>query len=692
MDKVVIYAFLSVIKEKSGNITSLLSIFQELVEGLLSTWVKKQLKGGRILDLQKDFKATYSIDIPLPTLKCILNNILHKNSSLLTTYQDNSFTVNNDFPEINLVPLLEKQQSDIDAFYDLYNRYLHIRGLNPNDYDLLTFFDQNKRYIIKCLNGDITVNENHQVQAQFIQKILYTKRYNELINRIFLGSIISSYIEMEVDDSTKHSKTLLLDTNFIISLLNLHSEESFENCKMLMEIAKQLKYKIEIMPFTIDETTALLNRVAENLNKITYFQSLDKDTIYHGCFRNGINSAGLTFIAGKFVDKLREQYGILTTDMMTNNSMISEAKNSTIYKKSKERQHNPDGALHDATALYYTQKKRKGNQKSFKDIEMWFVTDSKGFSENINIADGLVPLMIRAEELLNILWLSHPSYDSKMFIQTTIARLLSSTLNIVPDSRMLKALDKKIQLIKDYPISAKDCIQIAEVIGSIENQKLKLLLEKNTQEEILTELRQLSSLAEEKEKAKEKETDEFLNILKEDMQRSIAKERAILQKIKNEEILSMNIEVRNESSNREIALLEDLIKRDQEELDTLANDIILQIPIHAIKIVKGILIGIGIVACFGFILIGGLIYKYWDFFEPLLYLLSFIPWIFLYFVGVAYSKKLSIFDIKKILISRIENNIQKKKMNYIVRSELLMKRINENGQKIKKIQESIIFN
>ena len=690
MDKVVIYAFLSVIKEKSGNIISLLSIFEELVEGLLSTWIKKELKGGRIIDLQKDFKMTFFIDIPIPTLKTIIYNIIQKNNSILTTYHDDSFIIN-EFPEIDFNILLEKQQSEIESFYNLYNRYLNIRGLNYEDYDLLTFFEQNKRYIIKCLTGAINNEENHQVQAQFIQKLLYHKQYNELINRIFLGSIISSYIELEIDDSTKYSKILLLDTNFIVSLLNLHSEESFENCKMLMEIANQLKYKIEIMPFTIDETYALLNRVASNLNNITYFQSLDKDSIYHGCFRNNINSSGLTFIANKFVERLRVQYGILVTDEMTNNAMTSEAKQSQYYKMLKERRHNPDGALHDATVLYYTKKLRKGSPKSFKDINVWFVTDTRGFNENLSILDQNIPLMIRAEELLNILWLSHPSYDTKNYIQTTISRLLSTTLNIVPDGKMLKALDRKIQIIKDYPINARDCIQVAEAIGSIENKKLKLLLEKNTQEEIIIELKHLSKIAEEKESEKQKESEDILTLIKDEMNRSIEREKAILEKINDEKIEAISIDVRNEAATKEIVLLEELAKRDREELESLRNDIILQIPIEAEKHVKNIYIVFGIFCCVIFISSVCFIYKYWQFAEPILFLIAFIPWIISYFTAIFFSKKISFFEIKKVLILLKENKLKKVKMNYLVRAELLEKRINENGKKIKTIRENIFY-
>jgi len=690
MDKVVIYAFLSVIKEKSGNITSLLSIFEELTEGLLSSWVKREIKGGRIIDLQKDFKIMFSIDIPIPTLKTIIYNIAQKNNSILTTYNDDSFTIN-EFIKMDFNFLLEKQQTEIEAFYNLYNRYLYIRGLKYEDYDLLVFFEQNKRYVIKCLAGAIDIEENHQVQAQFIQKLLYHKQYNELINRIFLGSIISSYIELEIDDSTKHSKTLLLDTNFIVSLLNLHSEEAFENCKMLMEIANQLKYKVEIMPFTINETFALLNRVASNLNNITYFQSLDNDSIYHGCFRNNINASGLTFIANKFVDRLRVQYGILITDEMTNNAMVSEARQSQYYKMLKGRRYNPDGALHDATVLYYTRKLRKGQPQSFKDVNVWFVTDTRGFNENQGILDQNTPLIIRAEELLNILWLSHPSYDAKNYIQTTISRLISTTLNIIPDGKMLKALDKKIQIIKDYPINAKDCIQIAEVIGSIENKKLRLLLEKNTQEEIINELQHLSKLAEEKEIEKQKEYEDVLLLIKDEIKKSIEEEKSILEKINNEKIEAINIDVRNQAAAKEIELLEELIKRDQEELGSLKNDVILQIPIHAEKNIKKRLVIFGIICCVIFISFAYFVFKNWAFAEPVLYLLAFFPWIISYFYIALFSKKISFPKIKEVLIMKKENKIKMLKMNYIVRAELLEKRIVENEKKIKTIRENMVY-
>jgi hypothetical protein len=256
---------------------------------------------------------------------------------------------------------------------------------------------------------------------------------------------------------------------------------------------------------------------------------------------------------------------------------------------------------------------------------------------------------------------------------------------------MLKALDRKIQIIKDYPINANDCIQVAEVIGSIENQKLKLLLEKNTQEEIITELKNLSILAEEKEKEKLKENEEFLLLIKEDLKRSAEREKAVLEKIKSEEIEEISIDIRNDATNKEIVLVEEIIKRDQEELESIKNDVILQIPIQAEKCIKKIFIVFGIFCCVIFFLLAHSIYKYWVFAEPLMYLLTFFPWIISYFIGVFFSKKISFSEIKKILILKKENNIKKTKMNYIVRAENLEKRIVENRAKIKSIRENMIY-
>jgi hypothetical protein len=692
-DKAVTYAFLSVIKEKSGNVTSLTSIFEELVEGILSTWTRNGINSARIVDLQHEFKTTYIINIPIPTLRVLVKKISEKYTGAFTIHTDDSFIISN-FPNKDFSYLIDKQKGEIDLLYDLYFSYIKTKGLEPEKYDLLEYIEENKKQILQFMSGDFSLKQNdYQIQAHFIKELLGFPEYSSMIQRLFLGSIISSYIELDIDESMDKNKILLLDTNFIISLLDLHSIESFINCKMLIELAKKLKYKIEIMPFTIEETTALLNRIASNLNDLTYFQSQEADSIYHGCFRKNISSTTLSLIAQKFVSKLQSEYGIIQTDMSVNNSMINLARQSKYYSQLKNRINNPDGALHDATLLYYVQHLRKQNPLSFADINAWFVTDTKGFSDNIIISPKGVPLMIRAEELLNIMWISHPLYNSEDFVQKTIAKTLSSTLNnSLPNIHMLREIDKKVQAIKDYPINTRDCIQIAEVLGSIENQHLKTVIESRNQQEIIRKLHDLSVLAKKKALNEKNEKEIIAKLAMEKLQNSFEYEKRTLEKIKKEEMENASLESRNSILNTRISMLEEIIKRDTEELNSIKNNIILPIELKSKMIVKNILIISGVICILLFFYIAKLIFENWSNAEPILYLLGFIPLLISYFLTILTTKKFSVKTITEAFVTRLNNKQKKKNLYFLNKAFELEKRIVENEKDIEEIKRTLIYN
>jgi hypothetical protein len=691
IDKAVVYAFLSAVKEKSGNITSLLSIFEELTEGILSDWTRNGSNSARIVDLQDDFKKTYDIIIPIPTLRVIINKISKKYSGVFTIHNDDSFIIA-DFPNKNLRYIVDQQKSSIDLLFGLYNSYLSKEGLEHSKYDLLEYIEENKKQMMGFVSGNLLLNQNDfHVQANFIKELLSIPEYNPIIQRLFLGSIISSYIELDIDESMDKNKTLLLDTNFVVSLLDLHSIESFINCKMLVEIARKLKYKIEVMPFTVDETSALLNRIASNLSGITYFQAQDKDSIYNGCLRKNIDASSLSVVARKFVPKLQKEYGIIQTDLMTNNAMINQAEQSKIYAQLKGRPHNPDGALHDATALYYVQKLRGSNQNSFSDINAWFVTDTKGYSENTSFSRNNIPLMIRAEELLNIMWISHPLYNSDKFIQTTMTKMLSSTLNSsLPDRAMLREIDKKVQAIKDFPINTRDCIQVAEVLGSIENQQLKILVEAKTQQEIVNKLHQLSIIAEEKAQSEKLNRERFTEMAIDNLKKSYEREKIAIEKTRKEEMENISIESRNEANSKEILMLDELIKRDSDELEMI-NNIVTEHAKKAEKTSNRILYGCGIFCVLSICVMAKIIFNRWDIAEPILYLLSLIPSLLFYFVAVSTTRQFNIRSIKDALIARIRNKENKKDINLLTKASHLEKCISENKQKRENIKRSLLY-
>jgi hypothetical protein len=692
MDKAVTYAFLSAIKEKAGNITSLLSIFIEMVENLLAILYRDGMISGLFVDLQFEFQQKYAILIPLPTLRTILFNISKKYDDSFAIYNDNSFVINN-FPSIDLSNMIDQQEQDVNEIFDLYVAYLDTHNLENASYPLLDYIEQNKLHIVKYLAGETDFESNFTIQARFLKKVINIPIYGATINRIFLGSIISAYVELEIDDSTTYKKTLLLDTNFIVSLLNLHSLESYANCKMLVEIAHQLNYKIEIMLFTVKETQALLNRVAERMEKdLIYYQSVDRDTIYHGCFRNNISANNLSIIAQKFVDTLREKYSIFTTDEGTDSAMINEARQSQFYADLKNRTNNPDGALHDATVLYYTKRLRKNNPHSFNDIDAWFVTDTKGVSENKRAYRANAPLIIRSEELLNIIWLSHPLYNDKTFARTLLAKTLSGTLSeCLPNKEMLKAMDKKLQVIKDYPINTADCVKVAEVIGSLDNQQLKIFTEKKTQEEFIADLQHLSAIATKIEEDEKLKDNEFVQAIQVRLAKSKEREVEAFKKLKDNEMQHFALESKNKSAEREIALIQEVIQRDEDEINSITREIIEPIQSIAEKSTKRIMITIGVIGIVLCIPISILTYKFWNQAEPLFFIISFAPlWISYFVVGV-FFKSLSLNTIRNFIVLRFANRARQKNMRFIDKVETLKKQVSVNTQRVETLKQSMIF-
>jgi len=92
--------------------------------------------------------------------------------------------------------------------------------------------------------------------------------------------------------------------------------------------------------------------------------------------------------------------------------------------------------------------------KEFEKVNCWFVNNSISHnSENSNVEDYQNEFQnetIRADELLNILWLSSPSINTNIenddLIDIGITSIVAFTLNdSLPKSSIIKELDDNIQ-------------------------------------------------------------------------------------------------------------------------------------------------------------------------------------------------------------------------------------------------------
>jgi len=176
----------------------------------------------------------------------------------------------------------------------------------------------------------------------------------EIIRRIYLGSIITSFLEFKTD-SLNNKVELLFDTNFIISLMDLNTPESTHTCNKLLEVCQNLGYKFTILSDTIEEIKFLLSKKAENFSNTFLGKKINPEDIYNACDRRNLNRNDIERIVDNVEEFIIKNgiYIIPYTEPIRN-----KAKLSREYEHFKDLRNSKTSALHDATAIYYVREKR----------------------------------------------------------------------------------------------------------------------------------------------------------------------------------------------------------------------------------------------------------------------------------------------------------------------------------------------
>ena len=239
------------------------------------------------------------------------------------------------------------------------------------------FLDRNRIILSQYFSEQVsTINPDliYFHQANFINAVRRIPKIFNILKKIYLGSIIASYLEADYGKPTRELE-FVLDTNFIISILNLDSPESTHTCLKIIEICKRLGYRLTVLDITIEETTALLRRTAQNFETMFLVKQVDPESIYSACERRSLTRTDLEIIAERLPTTLFEEHAIKVIPNTT--KYRNEAKYSKEYKVLKGLRFHKLGAHHDATVIKYVQNKRGKRVNSFYEANCWFVTNTK---------------------------------------------------------------------------------------------------------------------------------------------------------------------------------------------------------------------------------------------------------------------------------------------------------------------------
>jgi hypothetical protein len=484
-ERAITYSLLAHIRNTGTLAKGPIDIFIPLIKRALSKMNSLGIfQGKSILEIKKTADELYFIDFPIPVLKKILNEISKEVNTTEKThfvlYNDGAFSIK-EFTFVEFEEIIESQAKDIDELEDLFKQFCETSELKiENTESIFKFIEKNKFNLSKYIsNSQHTNGFDYTTEAQFVNFFRKIPPIYDKIKNIYLGSIIAGYIEYNSDEAEREIE-LLFDTNFIVGLLDLNTPESTHTCRTLLDIAKQQKFKIRILKDTIEETKNLLDTKAEYYDKSFLQKKVNPEDVYNACDRRKLNKSDLERIA----DNLETSIGKFGISILYQTEKLNnEAKFTEEYKIFEKVRNSKKSALHDATAILHINKTRKIKIKEFDKVNAWFVNNStSNDGENIFLKNGFQPESIKADDLLNILWLSNPKVNSKIegndLAEIGLTSIISLSLNSnLPKSKILRELDDNIHKYAKEEISDTDIIRVAT---RITNKQLRDIEELNT--------------------------------------------------------------------------------------------------------------------------------------------------------------------------------------------------------------------
>lgn len=476
--KVASFSLLAHINDNNIGITSFNDIFIPIVKSSLCRLNNAGIKSGEsILEIKEQIDKSFALDIPIPILKKLLFSIssaVEENpENQFILHKDGAFQMNN-FLFANYEEELEEKESEVNEIERLYHAFLTSNGLDPKtEPSIFVYIDQNRINLSKyfAFKKDKELEIEYVHQANFINSVKTNKRIYDILRRIYLGSIISAYLEVEIGE-VKNKIELLLDTNFILGVLDLNSKESTHTCRKILEICDRLGFTKSVLPFTIEETEMLIGRKANQLENAFFQGYLDPESIYNAAKRRNLSKTQLQQIANSLTDTLEKEYKIYTVPSDSKFRNLAKYQYSSILEFYQGLRGNQGfSALHDTTAIVYVKEKRGGKEikGDIMKANCWFVTNTP-FNIATPETNGNLPEIIRAEEILNFLWLSNPSVtqfiNSSEISSLGLTRLVSSTISYsLPNPKVLRDLDDNFNAYGGQNITADDTIMVASMIA-----------------------------------------------------------------------------------------------------------------------------------------------------------------------------------------------------------------------------------
>ena len=545
-NKSITYSFLAY---HNNNNKDIMRVFIPLIK---KSFLKFENKNGKfygdLTQVKRTIKKEFKLDIPITMLKRIVELVAEDYPSI-HLYSDNNIKLTEQIV-FEYDSILAAKAEEIEQINKDYNNFLDSEGIEEAP-EILDFIENNKSIFCELINGNNCrdCREEYTPVARYINQIKKDKDKFKIIEEIYLGSIISCYISTDISDQKLDKKIkLVLDTNFIVSLMGLHSEESNITCKQLYDIANVFGFEFIVLDITLAETKHLLFKKAYDLGEIKQGIFVEDDFL-STCLKKDINKTDLQRKARKLRTILEAEFSLKIVEI--DDKFKNEARRTKLYKELRKRNFNREGAEHDAVAILYTKKLRNEKVEKFEQANAWFLQDQRGYRRSLYNNDGQLRLKITASLLLNILWLANPAKSSNLddFARVNLLELVQVNLaDVLPDNKEINELRENMIKYQGEIIEDEEVAFLAQSISS------RSLLQK--------EAKSLNIAAKISDNEFRSNLDQVMD--------SLEKREEQKYEMKNKEI-EKKADLLLQEKKKRISLFKDRLKKIGEELEDLKN-------------------------------------------------------------------------------------------------------------------------
>lgn len=448
---------------------SIYECFLPIVESVLIHYIDKSKIS--LVKLQNEINENYHLNVPKSTLKSALQ-ILHQqkkikildyrkilphknelNSSFWENRSDRENAIEDFFLEFN--SFLVKNKIDIPL---LQLKEDCCNWLYYNTLELATFASKGNlpNKIHSSVENDWGISEylvdflldNQQRKTEYFRTFLLL--YNGAVQ-----SSLFNFDKKEIDSLYESSipfSHIILDSNFILRILDIQSEFDCAIALETLNILKENGSQFYILKQTLEE----IQRSIKN-----YLFESEPYTIYTGNYfrnsrirltgfweatRRGVSRDNLLKLANKTelkerISKLIEVNYVEDFD----DTKISENQIMSLIESKKRDSYGEPQARHDLSLIAYCKEKRNDNIDIISKIDWWILTNDERLTYWNQQNTNQYQECLTEIQLSNLIWIQQKRVDNSGLMQTIVS--LSSSMAI--SSTGIENLVRKIHIYQE---------------------------------------------------------------------------------------------------------------------------------------------------------------------------------------------------------------------------------------------------